>query len=132
MLEALREHGMRITATRKRLVSVLFEAATPLSVEAIHRKLGRNTFDLVTLYRCLGAFEEASVLQVVRDEQGKALYEMIDTAHGHHHHVICRKCGKIDCLDACMIGPFEDAARKLGYEDLSHRLELYGLCAGCR
>jgi len=131
-LETLRRHGMRITSTRRRLAETLFRAATPLSIEAIHQKLGHNSFDLVTLYRCLDAFSEAGVIQVIRDEAGKALYEMIDADHGHHHHVICRQCGKIDCLDDCAIGPFEDAARSLGYDQLSHRLELYGLCADCR
>lgn len=131
-LSALRERGMRITGTRRRLAETLFRAASPLSIEAIHQKLGHKSFDLVTLYRCLGAFEEAGVVQVVRDEGGKALYEMIDADHGHHHHVICRQCGKIDCLDDCAIGPFEKAARALGYERLSHRLELYGICADCR
>ncbi len=123
---------MRVTGTRKRLTGVLFDAGQPMSIEAIHGKLGRKSFDLVTLYRCLDAFEEIGVLQVVRDEQGKALYELIDAEHGHHHHVICRNCGKIDCLDACAIAPFEAAARQLGYEELTHRLELYGVCEDCR
>jgi len=131
-LDTLRQQGMRVTATRRRLAETLFHAGAPLSIEAIHQQLGPKSFDLVTLYRCLSAFEEAGVVQVVRDENGKALYEMIDAAHGHHHHVICRQCGKIDCLDDCAIEPFEKAARALGYERLSHRLELYGICAKCR
>ncbi|WP_269540865.1 Fur family transcriptional regulator [Cerasicoccus fimbriatus] len=132
ILDKLRAHGMRITATRKRLTSVLCDAGTPLSIEAIHQRLGPKSFDLVTLYRCLDAFEEVGVVQVVRDEHGKALYELIDADHGHHHHVICRNCGKIECLDHCAIAPFEAAAKRLGYDDLAHRLELYGVCADCR
>ncbi|MGE9295233.1 MAG: Fur family transcriptional regulator [Puniceicoccales bacterium] len=130
-LDALREHGMRITAARKRLAETLRGAGSPLSIEAIHQLLGPKTFDLVTLYRNLAAFEEADVLQVVRDESGKALYELVDSGHGHHHHVICRSCGKIDCLNECDIGRFERAAASLGYQKISHRVELYGVCADC-
>lgn len=131
MLETLHDHGLRITGTRKRLAQALCDAATPMSIEALHQKLGRKSFDLVTLYRCLDAFDEAGVVQVVRDQDGKALYEMIDADHGHHHHVICRQCGQIDCLNDCAIEPFEAAARAMGYARLTHRIELYGLCAKC-
>ncbi|WP_309383608.1 Fur family transcriptional regulator [Cerasicoccus frondis] len=132
VLDKLRDRGMRVTATRKRLATVLYEAGLPLSIEAIHGKLGRKSFDLVTLYRCLDAFVDLGVVQVVRNEQGKALYELIDAEHGHHHHVICRQCGKIDCLSECAVAPFEAAAHQMGYADVSHRLELYGVCADCR
>ena len=58
-MDALRKHGMRITTPRRRLAETLYSAAKPLSIEAIHAKLGQETFDLVTLYRCLDAFREA-------------------------------------------------------------------------
>lgn len=131
VLEALREHGLRITAPRKRLAQMLCDVGTPMSIEALHQQLGRNDFDLVTLYRGLDAFEEAGVVQVVRDQDGKSLYEMIDVDHGHHHHVICRQCGQIDCLSHCAIEPFENAARAMGYAQLTHRIELYGVCSKC-
>jgi len=122
---------MRITAARKALAGTLEKAQGPLSIDAIHQLLGPANFDLVTLYRNLTAFEKAGVLQVVRDEQGKALYELID-AHGHHHHIICRSCGRIDCLDHCDFAFYEKSAAALGYRGLSHRLELYGVCADCQ
>jgi len=127
----LRQHGLRITAARQRLVRTLVEVQTPLGVEAIHQLLGLESFDLVTLYRNLTAFEEAGVLQVVRDRSGKALYEVV-VASGHHHHVICRLCGKVDCLDECHVASFEKSAVALGYADISHRIELYGVCPDCR
>ncbi|MEO0793677.1 MAG: Fur family transcriptional regulator [Verrucomicrobiota bacterium] len=131
-LDIMRERGMRITAARKRLVQVLANAGRPMAIEALHQLLGPKSFDLVTLYRNLSAFEEIGVLQTLRDEGGRTLYELIDCHHGHHHHVICRKCGLIQCLDECHAHPFEQAAEKLGFQEITHRLELYGLCEACQ
>lgn len=134
VVEALRQQGLRVTTARRQVVSSLLEAGHPVSIECLHQRLGAASFDLVTLYRNLDAFVEAGVAQVVRNESGKALYEIIGGPRDHHHHVICRRCGKIDCLDECDgdVARFENAARKLGYADLSHRLEIYGLCGDCR
>ena len=134
VVDALRHHGLRVTTARRQVVQALLDAGCPLSIESLHVRLGADSFDLVTLYRNLDAFVEAGVAQVVRDESGKALYEIIGGPRDHHHHVICRGCGKIDCLDECDgdVVRFENAARGLGYADLSHRLEIYGLCHDCR
>jgi Fe2+ or Zn2+ uptake regulation protein len=49
----------------------------------------------------------------------------------HHHHVICRRCARIDRLPGCDTGAVEAAARAKGYGDLTHVLEIYGVCPAC-
>jgi Fur family ferric uptake transcriptional regulator len=54
----LRSAGKRITQPRIALIGLLLKQDKPLSMEEIHGKLGEGrSFDLVTVYRCLVAFE---------------------------------------------------------------------------
>lgn len=50
----------------------------------------------------------------------------------HHHHVVCRVCGKsADVSDAGLQTVVGEIARRSGYRIESHRLELFGLCSDC-
>jgi Fe2+ or Zn2+ uptake regulation protein len=109
---------------------VLDEARRPLSAEEIHTLAGDGTLDLVTVYRSLGALEEAGIVQRHPLERGRSLYALPAAGH-HHHHVICRRCARIDRLPGCDTGAVEAAARAKGYGDLTHVLEIYGVCPAC-
>ena len=63
-------------------------------------------------------------------KKGDKVYALPAAGH-HHHHVICRRCGRIDRLPGCDTGAVEAAARAKGYGDLTHVLEIYGVCPAC-
>ncbi|MDR2982668.1 MAG: transcriptional repressor [Puniceicoccales bacterium] len=129
-IERLREHSLRITEPRKAMLHALADYRRPVSVEELHKEVGEKTADIVTIYRSIEAFERIGVVQRHPLESGKNLYEL-SMAANHHHHVICRTCGRIDPLDGCVVDRFEAAARKLGYTKLSHVFEVYGVCENC-
>jgi len=131
VLQKMREQKMRITKPRKALLKTLMLAPQPISVEALHSQLGEKDFDLVTIYRNLEAFEQVGLVHKFMTESGKALYEWMLEDH-HHHHILCRKCHQAECLDICDIENLEKLANELGYSEVTHVLELYGVCAKCR
>jgi hypothetical protein len=50
-----------------------------------------------------------------------------------HPHLVCTRCGKIEDVDLDGISALAaEAAASTGYEIRSHRVDFYGLCAGCR
>ena len=112
------------------MLRVLGEARRPLSAEEIHTLAGDGMLDLVTVYRSLGALEEAGIVQRHPLERGRSLYALIGSSH-HHHHVICRRCGRIDRLPGCDTARLEAAARACGYAELTHIMEIYGVCPAC-
>ncbi|MFT8787918.1 Fur family transcriptional regulator [Bifidobacterium psychraerophilum] len=86
---------------------------------------------IATVYRNLQIMaggKEVDTLQV----HGETFYRLCRDHH-HHHHLICRECGKAVELE---IPGFEEwtrlRAESLGFSDVSHSLELFGLCAACR
>ena len=130
-LAALKAAGMRVTGPRTAMLRALAEARSPLTVEEVRRAAGENA-DLVTAYRTMESLEKLGLVRRHLLESGKSLYELSDPKHPeHHHHVICRVCGKMEPLPGCQAAFFENIAGKLGYTDLTHVLEVFGVCPGC-
>ena len=126
----MKEKALRVTAPRLAMLRILAEATHPLSAEEIRAMAGPDKPDLVTIYRSLEALDEAGIVQRHPLERGRSLYALIGSSH-HHHHVICRRCGRIDRLPGCDTARLEAAARARGYAELTHIMEIYGVCPAC-
>jgi Fe2+ or Zn2+ uptake regulation protein len=126
----MKEKALRVTTPRLTMLNILAEATRPLSAEEIHALAGDGAADLVTIYRSLEALDNAGIVQRHPLERGRSLYALIAAGH-HHHHVICRRCGRIERLPGCDTGRVEAAARGKGFTDLTHIMEVYGICPTC-
>jgi Fe2+ or Zn2+ uptake regulation protein len=112
------------------MLRVLAAAKHPLSAEQVHEAAGDDKLDLVTIYRSLGAMDDAGIVQRHPLERGRSLYALVTPGH-HHHHVICRRCGRIERLPGCDSSRLEAAAKAKGFGELTHVMEVYGICPGC-
>ena len=130
-ISSLRRDKYRITEPRKALLRELIGSDRPLSAEELHAQLGADQYDLVTVYRNLETFESAGIATRIPTESGKSLFEL-NAAEHHHHHIICRKCHRAEKLDHCEVEKLEQLAAKLGFTEVTHVLELYGICDDCR
>ena len=64
-------------------------------------------------------------------DDGAPAYRL--TSGGHHHHILCSRCGATDDFARCDIQSLlAELGRRTGYEIQTHRLEVYGLCVRCR
>lgn len=131
-IDAIRAAGMRVTAPRTAMLRALAKARAPLAVEEVRRAAGKDA-DLVTAYRTMESMEKIGVVRRHLLESGKNLYEIADPARpeAHHHHVVCRVCGRMEPLEGCQAAVFEKTAAKRGFTELTHVLEVYGVCADC-
>lgn len=130
-LEQLREHGMRVTEPRKAMLGILTHEHGPYSAEELHTRLGARECDVVTVYRSLQAMEEIGVLRRCDFGDGTYRYEINQGEH-HHHHIVCRSCRKVEVLDHCVAGKLERVARDKGYGNITHTLEIFGICPACQ
>jgi Fe2+ or Zn2+ uptake regulation protein len=66
-----------------------------------------------------------------------ARYELAEDLTGHHHHLVCSNCGRVDDLPATaaversVAVAIDEAARHAGFVTEHHRLDLVGLCSDC-
>ena len=65
--------------------------ASAQEVFQLMRKQGKST-GLATVYRALQKAATENTVDVIRKDDGEALYRLCAT--GHHHHLVCTSCGK--------------------------------------
>ena len=131
-LAAIKAAGMRVTGPRTAMLRALAKARAPLAVEDVRSAAGKDA-DLVTAYRTMESMEKIGLVRRHLLDYGKSLYELADPRRPGEHHppVVCRVCARMEPLPGCQAEAFEKAAKKLGYGELTHVLEVYGVCPAC-
>jgi len=139
--ELLKSAGLKVTEQRRTILTFLLNNHGPFTVEEMAMKLKSEGFDLATLYRSMGTFEEANLVEKRLFGDGLVRWEMsthVDGGdcghdhHGHHHHLMCTVCKKIIQLDVCIPDAVLAQVAKLGYAHLKHHLEFSGMCPSCQ
>jgi Fe2+ or Zn2+ uptake regulation protein len=131
IIERLRDRGMRMTKNRERVFQALADMDRPISADEVRQKAGLATTDLVTVYRNLEALEVVGVLQRILLENGTQLFELT-APDEHFHHLVCRVCHHTERLDLCLGKQLSEVAQKKGFEEVTHIIEVHGVCEACR
>lgn len=128
----LRDHGLKATAGRTRLLEILRAERKPASIERLQRKL-KGAMNEVTLYRALEALEAARIVSRSDLGHGHAHYELV-IGRPHHHHAVCRGCGYVEDIEVTHSPkPVAEARRKTkGFRAIdSYTFDFFGLCTAC-
>jgi Fur family ferric uptake transcriptional regulator len=121
-------------ATRQRAaVSALLDRLTEFrSAQEIHEELRRDGegIGLTTVYRALQTLSENGDVDVLRTASGEAVYRRCSTHH--HHHIVCRRCGSTVEVEGPAVERWaERIAEEHGFSDISHTVEIFGVCREC-
>jgi len=134
-LHALRRAGHKLTPQRRAVLAALQASpAFPAALDIFRRvRASLPDISLDTVYRTLALLVEMGLVnQINLPGHGGNVFELVGDSH-HHHHLICLKCGRAECLDYCPVKSHEfAAAQKRGFTVVSHSLEFYGYCRDCR
>lgn len=129
---ALQRAGLKRTRPRELVLGLLAREHGPFTSDEIFKANKGAGLDLTTVYRCLSAFESAGLVRRCEFGDGIARYEYQGNPDKHHHHVICLRCRRTENLESCRLPGFETKVRKLGYTEIRHSLEFFGICRSCR
>jgi Fur family ferric uptake transcriptional regulator len=124
--------GLRSTRQRTAVAAALDEADGFRSAQDIHALLREqgDPVGLTTVYRTLQALAEAGQVDVLRTDDGEAVYRRCGT--DHHHHLVCRECGRTVEVEGAVVEHWADqVARSHGFTEVSHTVEVFGRCADC-
>lgn len=129
----LKSAGLRITQPRLAILAALSKRAQPTSIEQLHDDVGADNCDLVTVYRCMAAFEEIGLVRRAFFHNGTALYE-IALGQPTRYHVVCKTTNNVEELDAetseelrRAIEAVQEKLRARGFTEVSHIVEFFGL-----
>jgi len=124
VLAALRDRGYRASSAREHIVDVLARQAQPQSVQEIVRAVDSDeasVYRTIELLRTEGLIEE---IFVAGERPRVAL------THGHHHHVVCDSCGRIEHIP-CEDVPPPKALPSTFVSIATHDLTFHGCCKNC-
>ena len=125
-------HGRRSTRQRTAVNEILGELEEFRTAQQLHDELRRsgNSIGLTTVYRTLQGLADTGDVDVIRTGDGEAAYRRCST--GHHHHLVCRSCGRAVEVSGPAVEHWANAvAAEHGFRDVSHDLEIFGTCANC-
>lgn len=93
------------------------------------RAEGRNV-GLATIYRALQSLTSTGDVDVLRRNDGEALYRKC--GDHHHHHLICKECGKTIEIEGASVEEWAQLiAKRYGFSEIQHSAEIYGTCPDC-
>jgi Fur family transcriptional regulator, ferric uptake regulator len=126
-LALVRQHGRRVTSSRRLLLRALFDAGGHRSAE-VQRQA--PDVHLSTIYRNLEELERLGVIAHAHLGHGPATYHLAATAHGH---LVCEECGAmIEVPDELFAGLARSAEDRFHFTIDPHHFAVLGRCARCR
>jgi Fur family transcriptional regulator, ferric uptake regulator len=124
----------RITRQGQAVLSAVDGSENFRSAQDIHAQLraAGETVGLTTVYRHLALLTEDGQLDALQTAEGELVYRRCHSSQ-HHHHVVCRQCRRGIEVELPDLEQWaESTAHALGYTDISHTVEIFGLCSSCR
>jgi Fur family ferric uptake transcriptional regulator len=126
----LKSAGLKATVPRLKIIN-LFETSRVrhLTAEDVYKMLLTEGLDigLATVYRVLTQFEQAGLLVRHHFESGKAVFEL--NRGGHHDHLVCMQCGRVEeFYDEAIEKRQLAVAKERGFTIHEHSLHLYVDC----
>ncbi len=122
------ERGLKMTDQRRVIARVLSESSDHPNVELVYQRATKvdPRISIATVYRTVKLFEEANILERHDFGDGRARYE--EVSDEHHDHLIDVNSGEvIEFRDDEIERLQREAAAKLGYHLVGHRLELFAV-----
>jgi Fur family transcriptional regulator, ferric uptake regulator len=133
-LAALQDAGFRRGGARTAVIEALAKhdcAVTALDLEeelrGRHVAVGR-----ASVYRALEQLEQLGLVLRIEVCRGTAGFERIDPTGHHHHHAICRDCGRmVPFEDPSLEKALDKLAGAMSFDVTEHDVVLRGKCERC-
>jgi Fe2+ or Zn2+ uptake regulation protein len=132
LTQLFRANGRKVTAQRQCIFRVLQGDITHPSAEAVFEAARRDveTISLKTVYQTLNDLAELG--EILSLDVGTGMTRFDPNVDDAHHHVVCRRCGKVRDVYADFPDISLPVGSDLGFEVGSAEIIFRGLCADCQ
>lgn len=132
-LQTLRDKGHRLTPQRMMVLEAIEASEDHVSAEEIfERARARYPYmNISTVYRTLELLKGLGLVAESDLGGGRFLYHPAGKAS--HHHLVCRKCGKIQDIDATVFEHLRDEMKTTyGFDAAFEHMAVFGTCRKCQ
>ncbi|MDO8490760.1 MAG: Fur family transcriptional regulator [Dehalococcoidia bacterium] len=132
-LQTLRDKGHRLTPQRMIVLEAIESSEDHVSAEQIYAR-ARSKYpymNISTVYRTLELLKQLGLVAESDLGGGRFLYH--PTGKASHHHLVCRKCGKIEDVDAAVFEHLRDELKaRYGFDARFEHMAVFGACESCQ
>ena len=131
----------RWTVSRQAILDVFLEDGGHMTAEDVFMKVKRSSpgIGLATVYRNLEFLSAQGLISRFQLADSSARYELNDDEREHHHHLICKACGRVTDYSEfverelnLMKDLEKELSKKHNFEIDNHELNFFGICGDCR
>jgi Fur family ferric uptake transcriptional regulator len=127
--ERLALRGHRITPSRRRVLDAVLAQPAHFTVDDVLRST--SNVGRATVFRTMKLLLDLNLVCRILLDDGTLHYRV--STRGHHHHLVCTDCGRVEDFTKCDVEPLvRELAKATDYEIQAHWLEVYGRCHACR
>jgi Fur family zinc uptake transcriptional regulator len=132
MMDRLKAAGYKFTGKRRLIIEIFLRhrdhyltAKDVLAeVQEVYPHVSPDT-----IYRTIALLERLRIVETLDFADDAAKYRLACEA-GHHHHLVCLRCGSITPLPSCPMAQVEGVVGD--FSVVHHRFEIYGYCKACQ
>jgi Fur family ferric uptake transcriptional regulator len=131
-LAILKQKGFKLTPQRRLIVDIIHDAHEHISADEIISRVQQRMpgVNKSTIYRTLEILEQLGAVYK-SDSSDRFIYHHAE--EGHHHHLVCVKCGKTEECPEDLFSKIEESlTRKYGFQANFQHQVINGLCIQCR
>jgi Fur family ferric uptake transcriptional regulator len=115
------------------ILKAVEDADSHISAEEIYGQVRTHypQMNISTVYRTLELVKGLGLVTETDLGDGRVRYHCM--GKGHHHHLVCEKCGQIIDMEEEILNPlWSEIERKYNFEVRMKHLAFFGLCPACR
>lgn len=125
----LKEHGLKETKQRKKIIEVIDKLQDNSTITNIINNC-KNDMNVSTIYRVIDSLLENNIIETNLNYNNELYYSKKEE---HGHYFTCIKCHKREKINDC---PLEKTDKYLeenkGYTILNHIVQIEGICKKCK
>lgn len=129
----LKEYGYRLTPQRLMVVDAVHAIDRHMSAEEIFDRVRKRYpyANISTVYRTLELLKKLGL--VVETDFGEGRLRYHHAEKGHHHHLVCRVCGRVTELPESALDDLKGKlSQECGFEAEFRHLAISGVCSKCQ
>ena len=133
IIDRLRKQGYRLTPQRAMILLVIENSNHHISAEDIYTRVADKypKVNISTVYRTLELLKQLGMVYEIDLGEGRIRYH--PEGKGHHHHLVCQKCGAIIDIDESTLARLKDVLLgRYGFSAQLRHVAFFGLCEHCR
>ena len=129
----LSDRGMKLTRDRRAILEAIRQTNDHFNIDDLYLRMRAEGSQIAktTIYRALPLLLKSNIIQKVPSNSKCDIYEQAEARH--HDHLLCLRCGKtVEFSSEKLEAAQAEACARHGFEPVSHRMSIHGICKHCR